>query len=108
MEIEEIKAVRENLEGNDPAIVKLVMSASLYISEDADPDAAQRRILRYIKCGDCIGFHSLFLHKAKESRARQEYELFLSGKIRVDDYFSDFGQTFRDICVNSGLDFGVA
>ncbi len=62
------KAVSELLCGEDPSIVRLVVCAAFYISEDANPEAAQKRVLRYIQCGDCTGFHSLFLHKDKNSR----------------------------------------
>lgn len=103
-----IENIKQYLGDKNPNVVRLVRSASYYIFEDTKPDTAQKRIMRYIRCSDCIGFHSLFLHKEIGSLARKEYEPFLLGEVRIDDYFYDFGQIFLELCANTGLDFVVA
>lgn len=96
--------ITEHLTDADPAIKQLVICAVLYIREDTKPESAQKRILRYVKTGDCTGFHSLFLHKEDDSMAKKEYEVFLSGEIQINPIFCDFGKEFLVLYKDSGID----
>lgn len=82
----------------DQEIEKLIICAACYIMEDENPNAARERIMRYIKSGDCIGFHSLFLRKEKGSLAKSKYMPFLDGEVHIDTCFHEFGLAFLGFC----------
>lgn len=92
----------------NPDIDELVLCAAYYIMEDEDPNAAKERVMRYIRSGDCIGFHSLFLHKEEGSMAKQKYMPFLDGEEHIDNCFYEFGQAFLRFCDNSETYFGIS
>ncbi len=75
---------------------QLILCTLLYIQGQPHREAALCRIKRYIRFGDGIGFHDLFLHLRESDPARTEYGPYINGEKQIGDVFQDFGVSFLD------------
>ena len=81
----------------------LILCTLLYIQGCPHMDAAICRIKRYIRFGDGLGFHDLFLHLKEDHPARMEYAPYINGEKKIGDVFHKFGVAFLSFAENAGL-----
>lgn len=74
----------------------LILCTLLYVQGQPHTDAALCRIKRYIRFGDGIGFHDLFLHLKEDDPARIEYAPYINGDKKIEEVFHNFGVSFLD------------
>jgi hypothetical protein len=90
--------IEEITDANDETVKLLLYCALLYIQEEQEKKDAVKRILRYIRSDDYIGFHDLYVKGRQESKARQIYlNEFLKDGNSIDMYFYDFGRAFLQV-----------